>query len=464
MAALGRARRLQLDAVAPRDIAAMRIRQIAADNLQRQRMALHLGAERAPLRLRSLDAEPRQQRRAGLLAQAAEYALRRGGGIALEVFDLAARRHQTEASIAGREGFKQRGQRIVLQPPLHRRVGRILQRLQPVEDQQRSAFAQGPREPFPLLVAALALDRRQSEEFQRLGEEQVRRGAGLFARPLPIERPRERRLRARPAARGQRVGERGDQRRLALAAERDKGQHMRMRLTARRPRPGVCDKSSLRLAADQIFGGVDVDAVEVERGRGGARHGDIRDIARRSRYHRANFLGDHGGLLRQFAIEVIVLRIGNIEVLQPIAAMLLKGVGNVLRVRVIEQNRDEALVLPLFVEIVVDQRAFPEGSAPLVEGDEVFDAGIIFRRADHQHEARVLLPQPFRAPSLPTMRRPDDELIDFDFQAALAQRLRQREHARRMRVAVVAVADENLDRLQCGAPRRLRNRASLADA
>ena len=133
----------------------------------------------------------------------------------------------------------------------------------------------------PLSWRALdAFDRRRAEEFQRLGEEEVGRGGLLLACPLAVERPGEGRLAAQPVL--LRLPDRpfGDERRLALAAERDEGQDARMRLACNRLRPGVVDKLRLRLAADEFGRRVAVDAGDVDGGRGGRRERRQRRLLR----------------------------------------------------------------------------------------------------------------------------------------------------------------------------------------
>ena len=132
----------------------------------------------------------------------------------------------------------------------------------------------------PLSWRALdAFDRRRAEEFQRPGEEEVGRGGLLLARPLAVERPGEGRLAAQPVL--LRLPDRpfGDERRLALAAERDEGENARMRLAGDRLRPGLVDEPRLRLATDQFGRRVVVHAGDVDGGRGGRRECRLRRLA-----------------------------------------------------------------------------------------------------------------------------------------------------------------------------------------
>jgi hypothetical protein len=96
-------------------------------------------------------------------------------------------------------------------------------------------------------------------------EKKIGRGRLLFARSLAIERPGEGRLAPRPVL--FRLSDRpfGDKRRLALPAERDEAHHARMRFARDRFRPRILDELRLRLAANEFFRRVSVDAGDVLR-------------------------------------------------------------------------------------------------------------------------------------------------------------------------------------------------------
>jgi hypothetical protein len=117
---------LERDAVALADVAAMRVAEIPADDLERQRVALHVDGELLALLLSPLDAERHQQFCASLLAQRREVALRRSRGVALQIGDRVARRHQAEAGVTLREALQQREHAVVLQLAGERRIRGIL--------------------------------------------------------------------------------------------------------------------------------------------------------------------------------------------------------------------------------------------------------------------------------------------------------------------------------------------------
>ncbi len=425
---------------------------IAADDLERQRVAPHVGGELQALLSRPLDAERREQFRAGLRAQRREVALRRGCGVALQIVDREARRHQTEAGVALREALQQREHALILQLAGERRSRRILQRLQPIEDQQRALGPDDLREPLALLVAALAFDRLGAEEFDRLGEKQVRRGAGLLARALVVERPGERGLAPGPAPRREIVRPFRDERSLPLPAERDESQHERMRLPVASLRPGLLDDRGLRLAADQFGRGVFVDPADVDGRRGRLRLGFPCRTPRRQRYDLADLRPYDRRLARQFAIEVLVARIGQRERLHPITIVRTQRERHSLVGGLAQQYRNETLVALLFVDVLMDDRAFPEGAAPHVEFDSILDAVSIHLRTNNEDEAGVFGPQPLHAPMRPALLRTRLELVEFDLKSHVAQNMRQLQHPRRMLGRVVAVADENLHRRQGRTP------------
>ena len=56
-----------------------------------------------------------------------------------------------QAAIVGGEPLEQSGEALVLEHPVHRWAGRVLQRLQAIEDEQRPLLANEPRQPLALL-------------------------------------------------------------------------------------------------------------------------------------------------------------------------------------------------------------------------------------------------------------------------------------------------------------------------
>src|SRR5271165_6022118 len=158
-----------------------------------------------------------------------KFTLRRGHAEAFEVLDRIARGDEAEAPVVLGEPLEQRAQAFVLQLACKRRTRRVLQRLQPIQDERRALVADPFGQAPALVMATLdALDRRGVEELQSLGKEQVGRRGELLARALAVERPGESRIAIRPAFLRHTDRPFGDQRRLALAAERDKGQDARM--------------------------------------------------------------------------------------------------------------------------------------------------------------------------------------------------------------------------------------------
>ena len=89
---------------------------------------------------------------------------------------------------------------LVLQLARRGRGGRVLQRLEAIEDEQRPPLADEPasRRPLSNAPAALPASRRVAEEGEGLVEKQVGRSRQLLARPLAVERPRKHGLAPRP--------------------------------------------------------------------------------------------------------------------------------------------------------------------------------------------------------------------------------------------------------------------------
>jgi hypothetical protein len=279
-------------------------------------------------------------------------------------------------------------------------------------------------------VSALAFDRLGAEEFDRLGEKQVRRGADLLARALAVERPSERGLAPRPAARRQPVRPVRRQRSLPLPTERDEGEHERMRLPVAGLRPGRFDDRGFRLAADQFDGGVFVDAGDVDRGCRRLRLGFPCGTARRQQYDLANLRPHDRRLARQFTIEVFIDRIGQRERLHPITIVGTQRERHSLIGRIAQQDGNETLVALLLVDVLMDERAFPERTAPHVEFDSILDAVSICLRTNDEDEAGVFALQPLPAPMRPTLLRTRHELVEFDMKSHAAQNMRQLQHSR----------------------------------
>ena len=141
--------------IAPADVASVGVAEIGADQIERQRMALHRFNQRLELALSARDPQRPQQRGARFFRKPRQRDLRRRhcrGG--LEIGDGIARRDEAEASASEGQALEQRGEAVVLELSLGRRGRRILQGLEPIKNEQRAPAADLLGEPASLFIAA----------------------------------------------------------------------------------------------------------------------------------------------------------------------------------------------------------------------------------------------------------------------------------------------------------------------
>ena len=242
-------------------------RKIRADQIQRQRVPLDVVGELLALLQRPLDPEPFQQPRAGLVSTAA-----RGRAAArsrakpsrsLILYRVVTRQRP---SLRWARPFSSARRPSSFNSPGVGEVGAYCSGSSPSRIRSVRFVADQSREPLALVVRALAFDRRRAEEFQRLrrGRGRTRRSAARASPGCRTTRRRPPRSPASPCATPD--GPFGDQRRLALPAERDEGQRPRMRL-ARPAFAGSSIERRFSLAPDQLSRRVAVDAGDVEGGR-----------------------------------------------------------------------------------------------------------------------------------------------------------------------------------------------------
>jgi hypothetical protein len=168
---------------------------------------------------------------------------------------------------AGGEILEQDRDALVLELARRGRGGRVLQRLQAVENEQSPPLAHERGQPPAFVERALRAARQLgvAEEGEGFLEKQVGRSRQLLARALAIEGPRERGIAPRPILGRERRDPLRDQRGLAFATERDEGENAGPRaLGATNLEPRPVEQLHFIIAPDQLRRRVPDDAGDVD--------------------------------------------------------------------------------------------------------------------------------------------------------------------------------------------------------
>ena len=137
-----------------------------------------------------------------------------------------------QAVAGGGQPFEQRGDALVLEFARRGRGGRVLQRLEAVEDEQAAPLAHDAGQALAFLERAGGaggefIVRVVAEEGEGFLEEQVGGSGHLLARALAVEGPRKDGVAAGPVLMRQFRGPLGDERGFPFAAEGDEGEDVR---------------------------------------------------------------------------------------------------------------------------------------------------------------------------------------------------------------------------------------------
>ena len=263
-----RIRFLEADAVAAADVAVEGPREEVSEDLQGQRMAVHVFHQLLELGLRTgSHADGAEQLYPGGRREARQLVHGRGGlPVGAQVGEGIPGGDDAKPQAGGGQPFEQGGEALVLELARRGRGGRVLQGLHAIEDEQRPPLADELGQPPAFVERALraARHRRVAEEGEGFRQKRVGRNGGLLARALAVEGPRENGIAPRPVLMRQLRRPLRDQRGLPLATEGDEGEDMgALRLPAHDLVPGRGEELGLRLAADQFLRGVFDDAGEV---------------------------------------------------------------------------------------------------------------------------------------------------------------------------------------------------------
>ncbi|HEY5752649.1 MAG TPA: hypothetical protein VIT21_05840 [Chthoniobacterales bacterium] len=192
-----------------------------------------------------------------------------------------------QAVAGGGQALQQRGDALVLQLTRRGRSGRVLQRLEAVEDEKAATLAHDAGEALTFLertgvAGGKLLVRIVAEENQGFLEEQIggsgSRRAGLAA-ALAVEGPSKGGVAAGPVLSGQFRRPLGHERGLPLAAGGNKGEDTRAAfLRAHGFDPGVVEELQFVFASDEIGGRVFDDAVDVESAFPSAARSEVNDV------------------------------------------------------------------------------------------------------------------------------------------------------------------------------------------
>ncbi len=252
------------DEVALPDVAAVRLLHVRAEQRQREAVARVLVRRRAQLLVRPPGPARHEQLRAGLRGEAVEPVLLHPvAAPRREVRHLDPAGEEAEARVLRRQLLDERAEGRVLE--LARLVPRAcLQRLHPVEDQDRPPLPHALREPRALVPRGACARGRVPEPPERRLDERVRGREPV--RPLAVERPREHPLRPAPPVLPQVREPAVDERALPRPAPGDDGGDVHAVV------PALVEPGQLVLAAEEV----------VARG-GEARDGDARLCWRRGR-------------------------------------------------------------------------------------------------------------------------------------------------------------------------------------
>ena len=164
---------------------------------------------------------------AGVAGQAQQLHLRRGGlPERLQVRERIPGGDDAQAVAGGGQALEQRGDALVLELARRGRGGRVLQRLEAVEDEEAAPLAHEAGEALAFLERAGGaggelLVRVVAEEGEGFLEEQVGGSGQLLARALAVEGPRKGGVAAGPVLRGEFRRPLGDERGFPFAAEGD---------------------------------------------------------------------------------------------------------------------------------------------------------------------------------------------------------------------------------------------------
>jgi hypothetical protein len=143
------------------------VAKVSAKQIQGERVAFHLLHQRLELLLRARHPERAEQRHASIWRKAQEVH-HRGGGLPIgaQVRDRIAGGDNAETFVVGGEPLEQGGEARVLEFARRGRGGRVLQRLQTIEDEQRPPLAGELGQPPAFVERALRTARhlRVAEE------------------------------------------------------------------------------------------------------------------------------------------------------------------------------------------------------------------------------------------------------------------------------------------------------------
>ena len=263
-------RLLELHPVVTADVAVKGLLEKAAHDLQGEGVAVDFLDQVFELLLgANHDPELAQQGHAGGFAQARKLMLR-GSGLpeGAQVGDGVARGNQAQAVAAGGQPLEQGRDALVLELARRGREGRVLQRLQAVENEQGPPLAHERGQPPAFVERALRASRQLgvAEKGEGFLEKQVGRSRQLLARALAIEGPRERGIARRPILGRERRDPLRDQRGLPFATERDEGENAGPRaFGTTNLEPRLVERLHFVIAPDQLRRRVPDDAGDVYR-------------------------------------------------------------------------------------------------------------------------------------------------------------------------------------------------------
>ena len=234
--------------VTPPDIATMSGNQVRPQQGQRQGVPVKLLRGLAQFLRRAPDAEARKIPGAVLQSQV----LQADGfhGLLGEVAQVAhrqARGHDAQAGVVPRQLPQQAFQRRVLQAAAQRRPGRVLQRLEAVQHQQRALRANQCGQPLALLPGRAVRRIRVAEPAQRGIDEGIGRGLPALTGALAVEGPAQDAFRAPPVFRLQTIQPDVHQRSLGDAAKSHQHHDADARVI-----PGGIERRKLARPAEQV--------------------------------------------------------------------------------------------------------------------------------------------------------------------------------------------------------------------
>ncbi len=206
------------------NIAGVSFTQVTAEEDERERVAFDVFHQCLEFLRRAAHAEGSEQVHAGVAGQAQQFHLRRSGlPERAQVRQRIAGGDEAQAVAGGGEAFKQRGDALVLELVGRGRGGRVLQRLETVEDEQGVPLADDGGEALAFLertggAGSEGFVRVVAEEGEGFLEKQVGTRGHLLARALAVEAPGKGGVAAGPVLRGEFDGPLGDEGSFAFAA------------------------------------------------------------------------------------------------------------------------------------------------------------------------------------------------------------------------------------------------------